>query len=221
MQLTMIQKVAIWVLPVLFAITVHEVAHGYVAYLRGDKTAYALGRLTLNPLKHIDILGTIIVPLVLLITGSGVIFGWAKPVPVDSRNLRRPRRDFALISIAGPMANLIMAIIWAGIAKCGVLLVALEFPGALAVYMMGGAGIIFNLVLMVLNLLPIPPLDGGHIIASLLPRSLAFQYERLEPWGFFILLILLSVGVVNVVIQPAVGFLLALINTVFNLSLPL
>jgi Zn-dependent proteases len=169
-QLTTVQMITIWVLPILFAITVHEVAHGYVAYLLGDKTARILGRLTLNPIKHIDILGTVVVPIVLLLLG-GVVLGWAKPVPINSRNLSKPRRDLALIAAAGPIANLVMAIIWAGIAKVSSILLASNFPGSLAVYMMSGAGISINLMLMVLNLLPIPQLDGGHIIASLITES--------------------------------------------------
>lgn len=218
MQLTTIQTIAIWVLPVLFAITVHEVAHGYVAYLLGDRTAFALGRLTLNPVKHIDPLGTVIIPITLLLL-SGIVLGWAKPVPVNSRNLNHPRRDLALVSLAGPMANLVMVLIWAIIAKlAATLLLANHFPGALAIYMMGGAGISINLMLMVLNLLPIPQLDGGHIIAALLPRSLALQYDRIAPYGFFILLILVALGVINSLLQPVVGFLVACISSVFGLS---
>ena len=218
-QFSTVQMVSVWVLPVLFAITVHEVAHGYVAYLLGDKTARILGRLTLNPIKHIDIVGTIIVPLVLLFLNTGMIIGWAKPVPINSRNLNKPRRDMALIALAGPTANLIMTIIWASIAKIATILLALNFPGALAIYMMSVAGISINIMLMVLNLLPIPQLDGGHIIAGLLPRSLAIQYDRITPYGFYILLILLALGVINIVMQPIVNFLFTLISNVFGLSL--
>src|SRR3990172_10598836 len=144
-QFSTVQMVSVWVLPVLFAITVHEVAHGYVAYLLGDKTARILGRLTLNPIKHIDIVGTIIVPLVLLFLNTGMIIGWAKPVPINSRNLNKPRRDMALIALAGPTANLIMTIIWASIAKVATILLALNFPGALAIYMMSVSGISINI----------------------------------------------------------------------------
>ncbi|MBU0745138.1 MAG: site-2 protease family protein [Gammaproteobacteria bacterium] len=217
MQHTTVQMISVWILPVLFAITVHEVAHGYVAYLLGDKTAKVLGRLTLNPIKHIDLMGTIVVPIVLLFLG-GIIIGWAKPVPIDIRNLHKPRRDFALIAAAGPIANLIMVVIWAGIARGGMVLAGLDFPGSVAIYMMGIAGISINLMLAILNLLPIPMLDGGHIIASLLPRSLAYQYERIAPYGLIILLILVALGVINFVMQPAVQFLYSLVISMFGLS---
>lgn len=220
MQLTTVQMITVWILPLLFAITVHEVAHGYVAYLLGDKTAWILGRLTLNPIKHIDLMGTIVIPIILLSLG-GIVIGWAKPVPIDVHHLRKPRRDFALIAIAGPFANLIMVIIWAGIAKGGIVLTGLNFPGSLAIYMMGMAGISINLMLAILNLLPIPPLDGGHIIASLLPRSIALRYDRITPYGFIILLALLALGVINFVMQPAVHFLYALVTSMFGLSHPL
>lgn len=217
MQLTTIQIVTVWILPVLFGITVHEVAHGYVAYLLGDKTAKILGRLTLNPIKHIDIIGTIIVPVVLLLLG-GVILGWAKPVPVNSRNLHKPRRDMALISAAGPMANFVMIFIWAAIAKLGMILEARDFPGALAIYLMGTAGIQINLMLMLVNLLPIPQLDGGNILAGILPRKLAFQYEKIAPYSFIILLMLLAFGVLNFILQPPLRSLLNLVTGLFGIS---
>lgn len=218
-SLTTVQVVAAWVLPILFAVTVHEVAHGYVAYLLGDKTASILGRLTLNPIKHIDVVGTIVVPIVLLLfSRGGIVLGWAKPVPINYRNLNNPRSDVAMIAAAGPLANFVMLIIWAGIAK-----IAMQFtsycPEVVAVYTMGIAGVSINLMLMVLNLLPIPQLDGGHIIASILPRFIAIQYERLTPYGFVILLVLLALGVVDVVMRPIVSFLLTLIGNVFGLSL--
>ncbi|MDR1057308.1 MAG: site-2 protease family protein [Coxiellaceae bacterium] len=219
MQFTVVQMISVWVLPMIFAITVHEVSHGYVAYLLGDKTARILGRLTLNPIKHIDVIGTTIVPLILLLLG-GVILGWAKPVPINSHNLRKPRRDLALIAAAGPLSNFMMMIIWAGFAKVATILLAKDFPGALAMCMMGVAGISINLMLMVLNLLPIPQLDGGHVLSSLLPRSIANQYDRLAPYGFYILLILLALGVINFVTQPIIKFLYSLVILIFNLSLP-
>lgn len=219
MQLTSIQTISMWILPILFAVTVHEVSHGYVAYLLGDKTARVLGRLTLNPVKHIDIFGTIIVPIVLLLLNTGVILGWAKPVPVNANNFNKPRRDMALVSLAGSSANFIMAIMWAAIAKIGAILLMQNFSGALAVYSMGRAGISINLMLMVLNLLPIPPLDGSHIIASVLPASVAARYEQIAPYGFFILLILLSVGIISIIMSPIIKVLYILIGSMFGLPL--
>ncbi len=218
MQLTLIQTVSIWILPVLFAVTVHEAAHVYIAYLLGDKTAYMLGRLTLNPIKHIDIVGTIIVPVLLLLLNVRIILGWAKPVPINGRYFNRPFRDMALVALAGPTANFVMAILWGAIAKIGIILLMQEFPGALAIYKMGEAGISINLMLMVLNLLPIPPLDGSHVLASLLPRGIAIGYERIAPWGFFILLALLYFGVINIVMYPVIRFLYDLIVTIFGIS---
>ncbi|MFH1334079.1 MAG: site-2 protease family protein, partial [Pseudomonadota bacterium] len=168
MQFTMIQKVAIWILPLLFGITVHEVAHGWVASRLGDKTAQRLGRLTLNPIKHIDWLGTVLVPFVLLLI-SPVVFGWAKPVPVTQQNLRHPRRDMALVALAGPLSNLIMAFIWGFIMKIGTWLMPVTSQIGVPLALMGQAGIFVNVMLMVLNLIPIPPLDGGRVVSNLLP----------------------------------------------------
>lgn len=218
MQLTLIQTISMWILPILFAVTVHEVAHGYAAYLFGDKTASVLGRLTLNPMKHIDVLGTIVVPIALLVLNTGIILGWAKPIPVNFYNLRNPRRDMALVALAGPMANFIMAIMWAAITKISVILLMHNFPGALAIQSMGMAGVSINLMLMALNLLPIPPLDGSHIISSMLPRAVAFHYDKISPYGFFILLALLYVGAINIIINPVIAILYSLINTMFGLS---
>lgn len=215
-QLTTIQLFAVWALPVLFAITVHEVAHGYVAYLLGDKTARALGRLTLNPAKHIDLVGTIIVPLILF-TFSGFIIGWAKPVPINSRNFKKPRRDNALVGVAGPLANLFMAFLWAAIAKLGLALLHVTFPGAAAINYMGLAGIQINLMLLVLNLIPIPPLDGGHVLAGLLPRKLALKYEKITPYGFLIVLFLLAVGAINYILFPLITLLYGLITVLFGI----
>ena len=190
-QLTGIQQFAVWVLPVLFAITLHEVAHGWVAKLYGDNTAKMMGRLTLNPLKHIDPVGTVLVPGILFMLG-GFIFGWAKPVPVDFKKLRNPKRDMAIVALAGPLANLLMAIGWALIAKFAIWL-ELAYVSKYLIFM-GYAGITINLVLMLLNLLPIPPLDGGRIVAGILPDPLAWKFSRIEPYGFFILVALLATG---------------------------
>jgi len=218
MQLTSIQTVSIWILPILFAVTVHEAAHGYVAYLLGDKTASVLGRLTLNPAKHIDVFGTIVVPITLLLFNIGVILGWAKPVPVNAYNFNNPRRDMALVALAGPSSNFVMAIIWAAITKGSTILLVHNFPGALAIHFMGAAGISINLMLMILNLLPIPPLDGSHIIAGILPRAIAVGYERIAPYGFFILLALLYLRIIDIIMVPAIQFLYSFISALFGLS---
>ena len=167
------QQVAVWLVPVLLAITVHEVAHGWVAMKLGDRTAQMMGRLTLNPFKHIDPVGTVLVPLVLLLLPGGFIFGWAKPVPVTWQNLRHPKTDMALVAIAGPMVNLFMAILWAIVLKAGLLMgVQTGSPGMFLVAV-GMAGIFINTILMMLNLLPLPPLDGGRVLVGLLPGPLA------------------------------------------------
>jgi Zn-dependent protease len=183
------QTLAIYALPVLFAITLHEAAHGYVARYFGDMTAHAQGRISLNPARHIDIVGTIVVPLViLLVSGGKLLFGWAKPVPVNFSALRKPRRHMALVAAAGPGANLAMALAWALVLKISLALSGSDFFDA-----MSRAGIIVNLVFMFLNLLPILPLDGGRIVASLLPSRAAWRYAKLEPWGIPLLLVLLVI----------------------------
>ncbi|MFH7325231.1 site-2 protease family protein [Desulfurivibrio sp. C05AmB] len=209
-ELTLIQKIAVWALPLLFAITVHEVAHGWMARRLGDPTAMRLGRLTLNPIKHIDPVGTILVPGILLMLG-GFIFGWAKPVPVNWHNLRDPRRDMMLVSAAGPLANLGMALLWGMVLKIGLILGGTApLVGQPLIYM-GGAGVFINLILMVLNLLPIPPLDGSRIVTGLLPPPLAAQYNRLENVGFIILIALLATGVLGSILGPPIFALRALI----------
>jgi Zn-dependent protease len=212
-QLPLIQKITIWVIPVLFAITVHEVAHGWVASKFGDQTAKLSGRLTLNPIKHIDLIGTIVVPLLLLMIGN-FIFGWAKPVPVDARNLRNPRYNMILVALAGPGANFLMALIWAGVAKIGFSF-SPWFREPLV--LMGGAGIMINVVLGVLNCIPIPPLDGARALYNLLPGRLAWYFFRVEPYGFFILIILMMTGVLASILSPAVNFVVSWIVTIFGL----
>jgi Zn-dependent protease len=201
-DLTLAQSISISVLPLLFAITLHEVAHGWMASKLGDNTAKAQGRLSLNPLRHIDPVGTLLVPGLLLALG-GFIFGWAKPVPVNWERLRHPRRDMALVALAGPLANLAMAFGW------GLLLrLAIALPDGLAyvsvpLAWMGKAGIAINVVLMLLNLLPIPPLDGSRVLSSLLPVRAAIQYGRIEPYGFWILLILMATNLLgHILIGP-------------------
>jgi len=191
-ELSLIQRIVVWILPVVFAITVHEVAHGWVAKKQGDPTASMLGRLTLNPIKHIDLLGTIVIPGLLLLSFTGFIFGWAKPVPVDARNFKNPRKSMALVAVAGPLANLLMALGWALIARAGVM-IELEVISLPLIYT-GIAGISINLVLALINLIPIPPLDGSRIVSGILPNKWAWQYNRFERFGFIILLALLWSG---------------------------
>jgi Zn-dependent protease len=199
-DLTLLQRIVVWILPVVFAITVHEVAHGWVAKKYGDNTADMQGRLTLNPIKHIDLLGTIIIPGLLLITGTGFIFGWAKPVPVDARNFKNPRADMAMVALAGPVSNLLMATAWALIARLGVTIGTSAETISLPLIYTGIAGIAINLVLALLNLLPIPPLDGSRILSGVLPNYWAWQYNKLERFGFIILLILLSTNVLGMIL---------------------
>lgn len=211
MELTFIQKIAIYALPVIFAITVHEAAHGYVARHFGDMTAYNQGRITLNPIKHIDPLGTILLPALTLFLG-GILFGWAKPVPVDFSKLRHPKKDMLWVAAAGPLSNLVMACFWAFAIK-----ISPVFPEGVAIplALMGQAGIMINVVLMVLNLLPLPPLDGGRIAVSLLPHGVAYRYARIEPYGFMILLLLLFTGVLSMILSPLIYGAIRIITTVF------
>jgi Zn-dependent protease len=207
-ELSVAQHIAVWVLPILFAITVHEVAHGWMALRLGDHTAQMMGRLTLNPLHHVDPVGTLLVPGVLLLLGGGVIFGWAKPVPVSWEKLRNPKRDMAIVALAGPMANLIMAVFWALISRLGIALVqGLPTIGVPLAYM-GIAGVLINAILMMLNLMPLPPLDGGRVLVGLLPGSLAYKVSRVEPFGFLILLFLLFSRTLWYILWPLVNVFL-------------
>ena len=200
-DLPVLYQILIWSVPVLFAITLHEVGHGWAARQLGDPTAEQMGRLTINPFKHIDPMGTVVVPLIAFFL-SGFIFGWAKPVPVNWGKLRNRKRDIALVALAGPGANLVMIVIW--------LLLAKLFMGgaeqnnivAMVVVWMAWAGIIINSLLMILNLFPIPPLDGSRVVYSLLPDKIAYQYLRLEPFGLIILVLLLVTGILFKVMGP-------------------
>ena len=210
-----LQTFAIYALPVLFAITLHEAAHGYVARHFGDMTAHAQGRISLNPLRHIDPIGTIVVPAVILMAssfggGGGFLFGWAKPVPVNYSALRKPRQHMALVAAAGPGANLAMALAWAVLLKIGISTPESGFSEFLSAT--SRAGIIVNLVFMFLNLLPILPLDGGRIVASLLPSRAAWRYSKLEPLGIPLLLVLLFTNVLNFMLEPLIGASAALIR---------
>ena len=215
-DLSIAQKISIWAIPVLFAITLHEVAHGWVASKFGDQTARLSGRLTLNPIKHIDMMGTIVVPMLMLVFG-GFIFGWAKPVPVDARNLHNPRRDMIFVALAGPVSNLLMAVFWAAIAKLGIYL--LDGNGWLGVplVLMGEAGIMINLVLGVLNCVPLPPLDGGRVLSNLLPGQMGWQLSRIEPYSMLILVLLMVTGVLFYVIGPPIMWLNSWIAWIFGL----
>ncbi|SFE58359.1 site-2 protease family protein [Nitrosomonas sp. Nm166] len=215
-----IQGIAIYALPVIFAITMHEAAHGYIAKHFGDLTAYHEGRISLNPIRHIDLVGTILVPLTLFVlskltVGAGFLFGWAKPVPVNFSNLRHPKRDMLWVAAAGPGANLLMAFFWALMIKLAILIPDSSFAKPLA--LMSVAGIEINVILMVLNLLPLPPLDGGRMAVSLLPHRLAYQFSRIEPYGFMILLVLLFSGMLGAVIGPAITWTKIIIVSMFGL----
>lgn len=211
MELTVVQKIAVYALPILFAITVHEAAHGYAAKYFGDLTAERMGRITLNPLKHIDPFGTILLPALTVMLG-GILFGWAKPVPVNFANLRNPKKDMFWVAAAGPASNFVMAIFWA------LLLSYANYAPNTAVNFlaeMSLAGISINLVLMVLNLLPMPPLDGGRIAVSLLPTPMAIQLARLEQYGFIILIVLMFTGILGKIISPIIQLFERLIYVVF------
>ena len=210
----LIQTVALAAIPVLFAITLHEAAHGYVAKHFGDMTAYQAGRISLNPLHHIDPLGTVILPLLTLWMG-GILFGWAKPVPVNFSALRRPKQDMLWVAIAGPASNLVMALGWAFVYKIGV-----TFPESyFAEPLLGMAmwGIRINVVLMVLNLLPLPPLDGGRVAISLLPQRQAFQLAKIEPYGMFILIFLAITPILSLLLTAPIELVYKLLSLLFGI----
>ena len=212
-----IRLIALYAIPGIFAITLHEAAHGYAARHFGDLTAYQAGRITLNPIRHIDPMGTIVIPVLILIASQGkYAFGWAKPVPVNFGRLRNPKRDMLWVAAAGPGANLLMAILWAFVAKAMQGVPANYFTEP--VLLMARGGIIVNAVLMVLNLLPLPPLDGGRIAVSLLPPKLAYRFARVEPFGMIILLVLMLLGVLGKVMWPFIAGFIALLASVFNIG---
>jgi len=203
MELSPIQYFTISIIPVLLAITVHEAAHGYAAKHFGDKTAYFLGRITLNPIKHIDPVGTVVIPGMLLLLSAPFLFGWAKPVPVNFSNLNNPKKDMMWVALAGPASNLVMAIIWA------IILGLFKSSGAsYALFVIGMAqvGIMINLVLMLLNLLPIPPLDGGRMAVSLLPSPWSYKLASIERYGMFILIFLIVSGLLSAILLPLLRF---------------
>jgi len=210
----LIQTITIAAIPILFAITLHEAAHGYVARHFGDMTAYQQGRISLNPLRHIDPIGTILLPLLTLMLG-GILFGWAKPVPVNFSALRHPKQDMLWVAIAGPASNLAMALGWAVLYK-----LTWMFPDnyfAEPLLEMANIGIKINVVLMVLNLLPLPPLDGGRVAVSLLPHRQAYQLSRIEPYGMFILIFLAITPILGWVLSPLIGMVYWLLSLLFGI----
>lgn len=211
MELTLIQKITVSAIPIIFAITVHEASHGYAAKYFGDFTAEKMGRITLNPIKHIDPIGTILLPALTLMLG-GILFGWAKPVPVNFANLNNPKKDMLWVAAAGPASNFIMAIFWVLVLKYSA-----SAPEVAAFFLleMSKVGIMINLVLMVLNLLPLPPLDGGRIAVSLLPMHLAVKFSQIERYGFIILIALLFTGILGKIISPMISFFAQLILSIF------
>jgi Zn-dependent protease len=210
----LIQTVMVYALPVLFAITAHEAAHGYVAHYFGDNTAARLGRITLNPIPHIDPIGTILMPLMLYFATSGTfLFGYAKPVPVNFGNLRNPKRDMVWVALAGPGANLIQAFFW------GVLMYGLVATGTTEPFFlkMCKAGMLVNVVMFAFNLFPLPPLDGGRILVGLLPYRQAVMVSRIEPWGFFIVMGLVIAGVISSLwMQPVMGLTFGLLEILLS-----
>lgn len=197
----LVQTFAVYALPILFAITLHEAAHAYAAKYFGDLTAYSQGRMSLNPIKHIDPVGTLLIPIVLFFVGSPFLFGYAKPVPVEFGKLRNPKKQMAWVALAGPAANLVMALMWMGLA---LFLTALGSREEFFLRM-AQAGILTNLVIFAFNLFPIPPLDGGRILTSLLPHKYAYKFAQLEPYGFFIVLALAFLKVLNYWMVPVMS----------------
>ncbi len=216
MTLTTAQQIAIWVLPIIFAITVHESAHAFAAHYFGDNTAKLQGRLSLNPIRHIDLMGTVLIPA-LMVVFTGFAFGWAKPVPIDYRNLKNPKKNMIWIALAGPLSNLAMGILWAILLRF-TLLLELEHKAALFVIFTAVAGIMINTILMVLNLLPLPPLDGSRVLSGLLPTRLSIAYNKLEPYGFFIIIGLMILGFLGIILNPSINLVLSFLAEVSGVS---
>lgn len=208
----MLESILIWVIPLVFAITLHEYGHGFVANYLGDGSAKMMGRLTLNPIKHIDPIGTIAVPLVLLLLPIGFIFGWAKPVPINPSSFKNPKSDMFWVAIAGPTMNFLMAVDWLIVA------IIAEWLDIEWLLLMASAGVFVNFLLAIVNLLPILPLDGGRMVSSILPRKLGFYYDKLEPYGLFVLIGLLYLGVFQVVVLPLLNDAMTLFSTISGVN---
>jgi Zn-dependent protease len=217
-EFTLIQQMCIWALPVLLAITLHEAAHAYVANKCGDTTAKMLGRLSLNPIRHIDPIGTILIPLVVgFLTHFSFLFGYAKPVPINWNQLKNPKRDMILVALAGPFSNFLMAFLWAVLFKIATLLHPETSSPALFLLVTARAGMIINLVLAFLNLIPLPPLDGSRVISSLLPARQAIAYSKIEPYGFFILIALILTNILGYILIPLINGGLYMLHSIFSI----
>ncbi|WP_058534609.1 site-2 protease family protein [Legionella saoudiensis] len=217
-EFTLIQQVCIWALPVLLAITLHEAAHAYVANLCGDTTAKMFGRLSLNPIRHIDLIGTILIPILVgVLTSFQFVIGYAKPVPINWSRFKHPRRDMILVTLAGPFANIFMAFLWAAAFKIATFLSPETSMPALFLLMSARAGMVINIVLAALNLLPLPPLDGSRVVSSLLPPRQAMAYAQIEPYGFYILLLLMVTGLLNYIMAPLINIGFFVLSTIFKL----
>jgi len=214
-ELNIVIRIFVWVVPVIYAITLHEVAHGAVASYLGDTTARDAGRLSMNPFQHIDPVGSIVVPIFLLWI-SGFIFGWAKPVPVNENNLNSPKRDMILVAVAGPLANFFMSLFWAIIMKVGYALLATWSEVGLLFIYMGAAGIFINAAVMLLNLLPFPPLDGGRILTGLLPNRFSQMLRKVEPWGFVILVTMIITGFISKLVWPMMVVEMAIVTHIVS-----
>ena len=214
---SIILKITVYSVPFLLAVIVHELAHGLAAKHFGDRTSEMLGRLTLNPAKHIDPLGTVLVPLVLLVSGSPFLFGWAKPVPINTRNLRNPKKSMALVAAAGPISNLLMAIGWALLYS---ILVNMELFGGIwtGVAAMAGFGVVFNVLLAVFNMLPLPPLDGGRVAVGIIPNQQGRLLSRLEPYGMLIIFALLMTNVLFPLLNPLISGITGLILSLVGVA---
>jgi len=216
------QLIAIAAIPLIFAITLHEAAHGWIASKLGDTTALMLGRVTLNPAKHIDPIGTIVFPLMTILL-TGFMFGWAKPVPINYHNLHHPRRDMIFVAAAGPFANLLMAFIWGAIAKLSLLLVVSDAHPTLKIigtfiHLSSQFGLLINIVFMFLNLLPLPPLDGSRVVSAILPPGAARLYEKIEPYGIWILIALLIFGILGMILIPSIQWLNNIISNIYGIT---